>query len=194
MKDQKYLGSPHAIIWEYYECLKRQIYRVPNDEKNRTQKQELVLALLLSVSVIETFLNAFFRILVEEEGYRQHRNRLLKDFKRRISLDTKLREWPKNILGTGLDFNSPKVISFINLKNQRNALMHFTSSHESDESPGLVFVHGLADLTIFKTLSLPSARDYPGVIRHFSYEIFLARGINTERLPHAFHQWFGEPS
>jgi hypothetical protein len=193
LAESRQLASPHSIIWEYYECLGRQIHRVPENGNDRTQKQELVLALFLSVSVVEAFINAFFRVVVEEEGFRNHRERLLKDVENRISLESKLKEWPKKVLGKHLNFNAPNVEKFLDLKNQRNALMHFVSSHESIELPGPVYIHGLADMSALEALALPLAFEYPKVIRNFSYEIFLLRGISREDLPHAFHRWFGEP-
>lgn len=193
LEDSKHLASPHSIIWEYYECLNRQINRIPDDDNDRIQKQELVLALFLLVSVVETFINAFFRVVVEEDGYKSHKERLLKDIDKRISLEGKLKEWPKKILGKRLDFKNTNVKRFIDLKNHRNSLMHFVSSHESIELPGPVYIHGMADISSLKRLTLPAAKDYPNIIRNFSYEIFVARGIEVENLPHAFHRWFGEP-
>jgi len=193
LANEKHLASAHSIIWEYYECLNRQIRRVPEDENDRTQKQELVLALFLSVSVIETFLNAFFRVVVEEDCFKVHREKFLKDIEKRISLDAKLKEWPKKIFGKRLSFDNTNVKQFIDMKNHRNALMHFVSSYESIELPGPVFIDGLADMSALRMLTLPVAKKYPTIIRNFSYEIFLARGIQEENLPHAFHSWFGEP-
>lgn len=193
LTESRNLATPHSIIWEYYECLRRQINRIPENENDRTQKQELFLALILSVSVVEAFINAFFRVVVEEEGFSIHKDRLLKDVEDRISLERKLKEWPKMVFGKRLDFHAPNVKMFVNLKNQRNALMHFVSSHESIELPGPVNIRGMADMSALKALSLSLAVDYPNVIRNFSYEIFLARGISGRKLPHAFHQWFGEP-
>lgn len=173
--------------------MRRQINRVPESEDDRTQKQELVLALFLSVTVVEVFINAFFRVVVEEDEFKIHRVKLLQDVKNRIPLESKLKEWPKRVLGKRLDFDTPNVRMFVDLKNQRNALMHFASSHESIELPGPIYIHGLADISVLNALSLSLAIKYPSVIRNFSYEIFSARGISGENLPHAFHQWFGEP-
>jgi|Cruoilmetagenom7_1024161.scaffolds.fasta_scaffold71042_1 hypothetical protein len=193
MSDTRTLASPHSLIWHYYECLQRQIRRVPTDEPDRVQKQELALALFLAVSVVETFINAFFRVVVEEDGFRTHRDRVLKDIERRRSLDAKIKKWPENVLGVRLDESTANVKRFLDLKNHRNALMHFVSSHESIELPGPLYVHGMADMSAFQALSLEQAVEYPEIIRRFVFEIFLARGITEERLPHAFHQWFGEP-
>lgn len=159
MSDSRSLASPHSLIWHYYECLKRQIRRVPTDETDRVQKQELALALFLAVSVVETFINAFFRVVVEEDGFRVHRKRVLKDIERRASLEAKIKEWPKKVLGSRLDSSAPNVKRFLELKNHRNALMHFVSSHEIIELPGPVYVHGMADMSAFETLSLESAAE-----------------------------------
>lgn len=193
MADSQTLASPHSLIWNYYECLKRQIRRVPSDEPGAVKKQEIALALFLAVSVVETFINAFFRVVVEEDDYRVHRERVLKDIERRVSLEAKIKEWPKKVLGRRLDHSTPNVKRFLDLKNHRNALMHFVSSHETVELPGPVYIHGMADMSVFETLSPESAAEYPAIIKNFAFEIFTARGIAEERLPHSFHRWFGEP-
>ena len=193
MSDSRTLATPHSLIWHYYECLKRQIRRVPMDECDRVQKQELVLALFLAVSVVETFINAFFRVVVEEDGFHAHRERVLKDIKRRCSLEAKIKKWPGKVLGVPLDESTENVKRFLDLKNHRNALMHFVSSHESIELPGHVYVRGMADMSAFQSLSVEQAAEYPEIIKRFAFEIFLARGITEEQLPHAYHQWFGEP-
>ena len=193
MAESRSLASPHSLIWHYYECLKRQIRRVPPDASDTVQKQELALALFLAVSVVETFINAFFRVVIEEDDYRIHRERVLKDIERRASLEAKIKEWPKKVLGKRLDPSAPNVKRFLDMKNHRNALMHFVSSHETIELPGPVYIHGMADMSAFETLSLESAAEYPEIIRNFAFEIFAARGIAEEWLPHSFHRWFGEP-
>ncbi len=193
MSDSRTLATPHSLIWHYYECLKRQIRRVPTDDTDAVQKQELALALFLAVSVVETFVNAFFRVVIEEDDYRVHRERVLKDIQRRASLEAKIKEWPKKVLGHRLDPSTPNVKRFLDLKNHRNALMHFVSSHETIELPGPVYIHGMVDMTAFETLSPENAAEYPAIIRNFAFEIFAARGIAEERLLHSFQRWFGEP-
>ena len=117
MTESRHLASPHSIIWDYYECLKRQINRIPENENDRTQKQEIVLALFLAVSVVETFINAFFRVVVDENEFKIHKDKFIQDITKRISLDGKLKEWPKTILGRPLDFDTPNVKTFVDLKN-----------------------------------------------------------------------------
>lgn len=193
MADSRILATPHSLIWHYYECLKRQIRRVPPDASDAVQKQEIALALFLAVSVVEAFINAFFRVVIEEGDYRVHRERVLKDIERRVSLEAKIKEWPKKVLGRPLEPSAPSVKRFLDMKDHRNALMHFVSSHETIELPGPVYIHGMADMSAFETLSLESASEYPEIIRTFAFEIFAARGIAEDLLPHSFHRWFGEP-
>ena len=191
--DDRALATPHSIVWEYYDCLKRQLVRIPSDKQDRTRKQEIALSLLLSVTVIECFLNVFFRVVVSENKYKSHEARFLKDIERRISLERKIKEWPKRILGHRLNYSNESISDFIQLKNHRNELMHFVSSHESIDLPGPIKINGLADMTPFEKLTLTEAVEYLQIIREFSYEIFRARGIDEDNLQHSFHLWFGEP-
>jgi hypothetical protein len=186
------LGSPHHLIWQYYECLHRQIRRVPVYEDG-TQKQELVLVVFLAVTVVETFINAFFRVLIEEAQFATHRERIIRDLAKRVSLDEKIRRWPKLIFGKPLEPANNDIRAFFDLKDIRNSLMHFVSSHETVELPGPIILRGMADVTAYESLSPRYCRECPAVIRAFAYQVFILRGLETELLPHAFHSWFGEP-
>ena len=161
MSDNKVLASPQSIVWCYYECLIRQLARVPEDEYDRTAKQELALSLFLAVIVVESFINIFFRVVVGESEFKNSESMLLNDIKRRISLEGKLKKWPKEILGYPLDLSKGAVNKFVQLKNHRNLLMHFDSSHESLTLPDSIKLTGLSDMTPLESLCLSSAKEYP---------------------------------
>ena len=191
MSKPKTLATPQTIVWTFFSALKRQISRI--DPGYRDAEQDYAICLFLSVNVVECFMNVYFRVLVSTQGYTNFESELLSDIKKRISLDKKLKTWPKNYLGKPLDFGRFEVQSFIKLKDQRNALMHFVSSHESLDLPDSLTVHGLADMSALKTLTHEQVKRYPRIIRVFAYEIFRAQGVEERNLANNFHRWFGEP-
>lgn len=193
MSENQALASPQSIIWEYYSCLNRRLVEIEQQEESRTQKQDLAVMLMLSVTIVEAFMNAFFRVVVGESEYKDHESRFLKDIDSRISLERKIKEWPKKILGRRLDFSKGGVREFMQLKDHRNLLMHFVASYETIELPGPVIINGLSNMEAYEALAIEKANQYPAIIRGFAYEIFTCRGIGSDNHPHAFHRWFGEP-
>lgn len=187
----RHLSTPNQMMWEYYDCLRRQAVRTTRCAE-RELNQEIALTIILAVTVIEIFLNAYFRVVVSESPYRHHEERFLKDIEKRISLEKKCREWPKRILGAALDETNEHVKAFTELKSLRNNLVHFVSSHESIELPGKVTIHGMADTTAYQTLSVEDGVKCLGTVKGFAYEIFRLRGVPPEQFPHGFHAWFGE--
>lgn len=189
--NERHLSSPNQMMWEYYDCLRRQALRTTTCA-DRELNQEVALTIILAITVIEIFLNGYFRVVVSEALYQRHEKQFLKDIDSRISLDRKYREWPKRILGTGLDETNEHIKAFTNLKSLRNKLVHFVSSHESIELPGNITIHGLADTTAYRMLKVEDALKSLATVKGFAHEIFRLRGLPPEQFPHAFHAWFGE--
>ena len=97
------------------------------------------------------------------------------------------------IFGDDIDFGKGGIGDFVQLKESRNSLVHFVSSHDSIELPGPVIIHGLADTSFYSSLSVSLASKCPDIVRGVAYEIFRLRGIDKDKRPHSFHAWFGEP-
>lgn len=184
------LSSPQHMIWEYYASLKRQTARAA-ESIERYEPQDTSLAVILTVTVAEIFFNLYFRVIVSEPAFQEHEDKLLKELNGRISLEQKMRKWPKRILGEDLNFDSDHIKAFTELKNLRNSLVHFTSTHTSIELPGPIIISGLADTSIYSSLTAEVAIHCPEIIRGFAYEVFRVRGIENREW--AFHSWFGEP-
>jgi len=191
MKDVT-LSSPQHMIWEYYASLRRQADRA-TETIERHEPQETSLTVILAITVVEIFFNLYFRVIVSEPAFQEHEKKLEKELNGRISLEQKLRKWPKRILGEDLDFESEHVKAFMDLKELRNSLVHFTSTHTSIELPGPIFIKGLADTSTYSSLTVEVAIRCPEVVRGFAYEVFRVRGIDAGKREHAFHSWFGEP-
>lgn len=185
------LSSPNSIVWRYFQALRRRARAVQTVDDENEMREEVASCLMQTVAVVETFLNMFFRVVVEEPGFTQHKPRLLKDLKDRRSLEHKLKVWPAAILGKAVDFEEPAVKAFLVLKEQRNGLMHFTSSHESVFVPG-VAIHGLADTTILDRLTRADAVGAVEAAEGIIYVLLRARGISEQNLLHALHSWIGK--
>lgn len=185
------LSTPNGIVWRYFQALHRRVRALQSVDDDNEMKEDVALCLMQAIAVVETFLNVFFRVVVEEPGFTQHKPRLLKDFKDRKSLEHKLRAWPAAILGKAVNFEDPAAKAFLALKERRNGLMHFTSSHESVFVPD-VAIHGLADTTILDRLTRADAVGAVEAVEGMIYVLLRARGISEQNLPHALHSWTGK--
>lgn len=185
------LGSPNHMVWEYYHSLKRQASRTSKCS-GREQRQEAALTVILAVTVVEIFLNAYFRVVVSEKPFRNHEEKLLQDLTKRISLEKKCREWPLRIFGASPDSEISSIRAFAELRELRNKLIHFSSSHETVHLPENITIHGLADSSAYNSLTPQAACASVDTVRGYAYEIFRLHGIPQEKWPHSFHAWFGD--
>ena len=185
------LSSPNRMVWQYFHALRRLVCDLKIEQDEELVKQNAALAILLSVTVVEAFLNVYFRVIVSESDFLVHRQRVINDLDRRRSLDYKIKNWPKVVLGKSLNIEAPTPKAFMKLKDRRNALMHFTSTHESLEFPDFE-VHGLADTTLFDSLQESDAVEALSVAKGMLCEFFRLRGVPEPQLKHALHFWTGE--
>ncbi len=185
------LSSPNRMIWQYFDALRRLVNELDADQDETVLRQNVALSILLSVTVVEAFLNIFFRVVVSEKGFVQHKQRVLDDLSQRKSLDYKLRHWPITILGKALNSRAPVPKAFRDLKNQRNSLMHFTSTHESMKLSGIA-IHGLADTAVFDNLQVADAIKALDLAEGMLCELFRLKGTPEPQLKHLLHLWTGK--
>lgn len=152
----KVLSSPNKMVWSYFSALRRMCYRVEEHSTQRYKKEDSALCIIMAVTVAEVFLNVYFRILISESAYKHAENKIQNDLQKRVTLDKKLKEWPKEVFGKNMDFGSGAGQRFMELKNKRNELVHFSSTWETVEVPGIT-ISGLADTSVFEMLGEHSA-------------------------------------
>jgi hypothetical protein len=182
------LSSPNRVVWEYFFSLRQlssQAREAPSPEMAR---QAAALAVVMAVTVVEVFLNLWFRVRVEEQGIEVNRQSFLADLERRASLEQKLRRWPARYLGTALDLNSGPGAQFSELKKLRNSIIHFISSHQSFEAEGFA-IHGLADTSQYDALDSASAVWAHETAENTVAEVFRLAGLADIR--GALHAWTG---
>lgn len=194
MNQAQTLASPNHIVWQFFEALRRICVRISEctEENDSEIRQDAAIAVILSVQCIEVFLNVYFRVVVSEADFVHKAEEVIRDLSNpRFGLESKIRKWPQKVFGKELDFSQGAVQKFVELKNKRNRLMHFTSSHQSiTEIPGVI-IHGWADVSEYQALKAQDALDALSTSEGFLCEIFALRGIAPERFPHQLHSWTG---
>jgi len=179
------------MIWCYFKALRRKVYDLTSLHDEVEQKEDVATCVFLAITVIEAFVNVFFRIVVSEQKFNGHEQRVLNDLSRLKSLDYKVQNWPKDILGRSIDWTCGIGKEFMDLKALRNALMHFTSSHSKLEING-IHIHGLSDTSIFDALSTEKAVTALTVAEGIIAEILRIRGYPEEEVKHGLHLWTGK--
>jgi hypothetical protein len=180
------------MVSRYSACLRRLVLAVQLQKDGDEQRENIALCIFLAVTVVEPFMNLFFRILIEESEHQAHRARILDDLNRRISLDKKIRSWPELLFGRQWDLSSGTGKAFADLKEKRNALMHFTSTHESiSEIPGIL-IHGLADTEVFDSLQSCDADVALKVAEDSICDILQLSGQTEKEQLGGLHLWTGK--
>lgn len=186
------LSSPNRVVWEYFFSLRLLVAQAREAPSAELCRQAAAMSIIMAVTVGEVFFNLWFRVRVEE----RHTAAEIQSFLRNLSppylsLDRKLRQWPQRYLGRPLDLSAGPGAAFVTLKNMRNAIVHFTSTHES-LSLGGVTIHGLADTTEYDNLSHERASWALQTTENVVAEVFRLAGLSPESIPRAVHAWSGK--
>jgi hypothetical protein len=196
MPKDRTLSSPNRMVWELFEALRRLCIRVSDAHATQDAaalRQDAALCIILAVQCVEVFFNIYFRVLISEPAFAHAGGRISADLqKTQFRLDRKIKEWPQLVFGRKLNLDKGAGQRFVALKNLRHTLMHFASSHETIDIPG-VAIHGMADTSAYESLSAESAIEALHTAEAFLCEVFTLRGISSENLPHALHSWTGRP-
>ena len=183
-------ASPNTMIHEYFEIL-RWLVQGLDDIKNKVLlRRQIALSIFQSVTAVETFLNVYFRVVVSENRFNQHEQYFLKTISERKPLEYKLKNWPKTILGRNLSLDSGIGKSFVDLKNLRNSLMHFVSSHDTVQVASWVF-RGMANIDQYENLTVADARKALETAESFAREIFRLKGVKENEMQTMLQLWIG---
>jgi hypothetical protein len=172
------------------------VKRIPTIQDPTEQKDEIVLSFVLAIAAVEVFVNLFFRLLVTEAHFQQFNQLVLDDLDTSQpsgpkGLDHKLRHWPPKVLGKSLIWQKGVAKTFDEVRERRNALMHFTSSHQSIAFSN-VTIQGLADTTTYDSLDVADAIKALEVSEGMVAELLRLRGISEAEIPRALHQRTGK--
>jgi hypothetical protein len=165
--------------------------RVQQSDNENEIRQDAALCVILAVNGVEIFLNIYFRILVSKSDFKASFERIITDLRNKVGIDTKIQDWPEVVLGEKIDLGAGVGQRFVELKNKRNRLTHFSSSHETIEVPGAV-INGLADTSIYDSMDKQMASIALNIAEQFICEIFRLSGLVEQKIPHALHSWTGK--
>jgi hypothetical protein len=190
------LSSPNRMVWAYFRSLRRLVQRIAETEDSPDQKDDIVLSIFMAVTVVEAFVNLFFRILVTEQLYQQHEKLVLDDLDTSHpqgpkGLKYKLNHWPPKVLHKTLVWQSGVPNEFEQLRELRNLLMHVTSSHQWISVPGFE-IHGLADTSVYDNLTVGDARKALEIAEGMVQELLRLRGVQDQQMGGALHHWIGK--
>lgn len=185
------LVSPNRVIWEYFSSLHQLVVVAKGARTRELRRQSAALAIIMSVTVVEVFLNVWFRVRVEKSHDKVKLDGFLNDLSPPFkSLDRKLQDWPKQYLGKKLDLQSGAGRAFKDLKDLRNSIIHFTSAHEPFEYDN-VTIHGLANFTAYDALNYDSANAALKTAQALVAEIFRLAGSPPEDISNELRAWTG---
>jgi len=180
-------SSSNGMVWEYIKILDRIVSNLRPTCNKDELRQDISLCILLSVMVVETFINLFFQVIVSKTPYDRHKDYICKSLRRRDSIDFKIKNWPKRLFKRGLDFSSGIGKKFSDVKNLRNRLMHFSSieplnidGHE---------IHGLSNINFYEALEVSDAMNAVKVAEETIFEILKLSGLSGSNLAAQMRRW-----
>jgi len=189
--NSKVLGSPNKIIWEYCECLRNMVRDIQESNGLEQDQRKALPCIFMGIAIIETFLNVYFRQLIEEAEYKIYRKQILRELDETAPLDLKIKVWPKRFFSHEMDFSCGIGQRFMALKKLRNNLMHFKSSYETVDLPGMQ-IQGVADISSYENLDRDIAWESLRVAEEMIAEIFRLRRMSPDEIKLAMQSWTGK--
>lgn len=174
------LSSPNRIVWEWFTALKRLVAQSCSTEREADRRQCSALAVVMSVTVVEVFLNLWFRVHAEHNYTSEVVAILVSELEHPLpwSLDKKLRNWPNPYLGNELDLSSGPGTEFMRIKDLRDSIIHFNSTHTTLSYEGIE-IQGLADTTDYDSLFYDKARNALFAAVNLITEVFNLAGVEA---------------
>jgi hypothetical protein len=186
------------MVHVYFDSLRRTVERACAATDRTHQKDEIVVSLFLAVTALEVFVNIYFRLIVTRSNFQQHEQLVIDDLD--VSqpsgpkgIDYKLRHWPPKILGKTIAWQTGVAKEFDEMRQRRNALMHFASSHDTLQLQGSVTIHGLADTSVYESLVVTDAVKALDLAVGMVRELIRLRGVAQDQIPKDLFFWTGTP-
>jgi len=180
------------MVWEYLAILRRIIQKLNSISDEKERRQSIALCIVMAVTVVETFLNIFFRLKVKEPNFISHERYLLDCLSNRKSLEFKIKNWPKSILGLTIDLTTGIGKRFSDLKDKRNELMHFTISDEPVIIENIQ-LRNFSDLSSYHSLQDSDAYGAVATAEDFIQAILELSGVSDSKLNGRMLFWTGRP-
>lgn len=169
MTPNKHFRHLGGISREYSYSMQEALQRAAQSADGDQQRREILVSITLAVSMVETFWNALAQRLILLPQYEHARKSISDSLHRPFPLKRKLDQWPAVLFGKRFDSQSREVQRFHDVRELRNALMHFRGE------PGVLNLAGqgilMTDTTVYDQLTLAkgveAANAAWGVIKYF---------------------------
>lgn len=184
------LSSPNKMVWNYSFAVRRAVARAEKTDDPTLVRQDAATVIFLCVTLVESFLNCFFRVLISEGKLGDSGSLVARDLIKRKSLARKITEWLPLLPQVGSEHGDYIWSEFEVLRELRNKLMHFQSSHETLELPGLR-IEGLSDTSTYDQLDAKRAAWALGVAESVMHEVFVRAGQSETQRRASMHLWTG---
>lgn len=134
----------------------------------------------MAVTTVETFYNIYFSILVSNNKYQKHKERIFGDIKNsKFSFEKKLKEWPILFFGKNISFGKGIGQKFSKLKELRISLLHFLPEYKTIELPNIK-IKSVLDISIYEDLDKFDASNCPALVLDFISELFIVANYPKE--------------
>jgi hypothetical protein len=152
-------------------------------------------AIILGATCVEAFVNVFFRTMAPRLDCVKTRKIILEELAGYGSnTRKKLSEWTELAFGRAINTSDERWIEYDNLVNARNAFVHFKSTHETATVPDIlspIYVHGLADISIYENLSRETPENVLGVVVGVVELVEECHDPSGRGGPAFVHHWLG---
>jgi hypothetical protein len=148
-------------------------------------------ALTMAVACVETYLNVFAQLWLDQNQSWPHRAAVEQDLRSKKPLGRKLEDWPPLFFDRAADFASGPGQDFKALLGVRNRLMHFLAQTH-DVARENVIIHGLIDISDYSALSGAFAMRAVATAEAFVGYLLQLQGLGEEHVRHALHHWLGK--
>lgn len=185
------LSSPNGVVSNCFKSLDEAVASARNTSTREQTRQHAAVALIMAVTAVEVFFNLWFQTVSESKDP-EHQKALLEGLAKRASLEEdEIDQVAEKVPREGAGFCDGGGSGVRQLKLRRNAIVHFTSTHESRAFEH-VEIRGLADITDYDALDANTA-SWARDVAQAGVRGFSVAGISTDQIPHALHQWIGKP-
>jgi hypothetical protein len=181
------------MVMEYWAVLQGIVHPDHSALDEVQERRQTALAILFAIAVVETFLNIYFRLQVAKEPFQIHEGTILDDLDKRRSLEYKLSHWPNLLFRKTFDQSAGVGLQFKELKDLRNKLMHFTTSHETLRI-GDAELHGVSDISIYHNLTLQDSYHAWQTAHSTIAEILRLSGKTDDQVTREMIHWTAWPA
>lgn len=184
------LATPNTLTRAYASAA-RQLARSAAVSPTQADVRELAVgAVTMAVASVETYLNVFAQLWLDQSPEWLHRTQIERDLRTKKGLGRKIEEWPRLFFNQPLEFGSGPPQKFRALVGLRNRLMHFLPETQEFRHQN-ISIRGLIDISDYESLTADSALAAVVTSEDFVDHLLQLQGIPDGQRKIALCNWLG---